>query len=137
MKLLIVSDSHGAVSRLKAALERESPDLLLHLGDGWQDVRRLFDGCPCLVPVSGETDPAAPSAGFATANQGEKDNPPPSQKAIGTAALSDDTQCLGTTEREGTHACQRVSPVLFVLFALTCGKQVCVSKTKNPSNIHR
>ena len=33
MKILIVSDSHGIIGPLKAAILKESPDMLIHLGD--------------------------------------------------------------------------------------------------------
>ena len=33
MKILVLSDSHGAVSPMEQAVEQTSPDLILHLGD--------------------------------------------------------------------------------------------------------
>ena len=32
MKILVLSDSHGAVSPMEQAVEQTSPDLILHLG---------------------------------------------------------------------------------------------------------
>ena len=37
MKILVLSDSHGAVSPMEQAVEQTSPDLILHLGDCWRD----------------------------------------------------------------------------------------------------
>ena len=33
MKILIVSDSHGTTGPLRAAIMKETPDMLIHLGD--------------------------------------------------------------------------------------------------------
>jgi predicted phosphodiesterase len=42
MKLIIVSDSHGSFGGLKKIVEREAPfNLLLHLGDGLEELARL------------------------------------------------------------------------------------------------
>ncbi len=42
MKLVIVSDSHGGFGNLKKVVERETPfDLLVHLGDGLEELARL------------------------------------------------------------------------------------------------
>ncbi len=59
MKVIILSDSHGNFAALKKVVVHESPfDLLVHLGDGLEDVMRLrrvldfsFDG------VNGNNDP--------------------------------------------------------------------------------
>lgn len=76
MKILIVSDSHGNLEALKAAVEREKPDQVFHLGDMVADARRLAKRYPQL-PVAcvmgncdsygGETGPdqAAVKAGGA------------------------------------------------------------------------
>ena len=37
MKILIMSDSHGSVSNMLTAVERESPGVILHLGDNIGD----------------------------------------------------------------------------------------------------
>lgn len=51
MKILIVSDSHGNLSALKTAVEREQPDQVFHLGDMISDARRLAERYPKL-PVA-------------------------------------------------------------------------------------
>lgn len=59
MKVIILSDSHGSFGTLKKIVEAERPfDLLIHLGDGLEDLVRLsriiefsFDG------VNGNSDP--------------------------------------------------------------------------------
>ena len=46
MKIMAASDSHGTVSALVDAVELEKPDLMIFLGDGWQDVDRLMYALP-------------------------------------------------------------------------------------------
>ena len=41
MKILVLSDSHGNISNMEAAVEREQPRMILHLGDCWRDAERL------------------------------------------------------------------------------------------------
>lgn len=41
MKILIASDSHGVNDYLKAAIEKEKPDMLIHLGDSEIDQREI------------------------------------------------------------------------------------------------
>ncbi|MCI8527193.1 MAG: metallophosphoesterase [Oscillospiraceae bacterium] len=41
MKILVLSDSHGTMSSMERALERERPDCVLHLGDHLRDARSL------------------------------------------------------------------------------------------------
>lgn len=48
MKILVLSDSHGNISNMLQAAERESPRLILHLGDCWRDGERLHDRLPEL-----------------------------------------------------------------------------------------
>ncbi len=48
MKLLIVSDSHGRPDSIERAVEREAPDCLVHLGDGWRDAERVQAHFPSL-----------------------------------------------------------------------------------------
>lgn len=58
MKLLILSDSHGAVDNMALAVRLEEPDAVLHLGDCWRDacdLRELFPGLP-LYQVGGNCD---------------------------------------------------------------------------------
>ena len=64
MKILVFSDSHGALPPMLRAVERESPDLLVHLGDGWRDAEKLGARHPeiPLIQVAGNCDfqPDAP-----------------------------------------------------------------------------
>ena len=46
MKILVLSDSHGNVSNMLWAVERESPRTIRHLGAGWRDGERLHDEGP-------------------------------------------------------------------------------------------
>lgn len=58
MKLLILSDSHTDTPPMVAAVERERPDAILHLGDHYTDARGLgymFPDIP-LYAVMGNTD---------------------------------------------------------------------------------
>lgn len=41
MKILVLSDSHGDLSNMADAIEREQPDLVFHLGDHWRDAEEL------------------------------------------------------------------------------------------------
>ncbi len=46
MKILIVSDSHGDVNPMIKAIKSQNPDLILHLGDNYDDaleLKRHFD----------------------------------------------------------------------------------------------
>ena len=58
MKILILSDSHGAYPALIQAFEREKPDYVLFLGDGSRDAERLFEksGATPVCRVSGNCD---------------------------------------------------------------------------------
>lgn len=38
MKILVISDSHGNVGTILTAIDREKPDVLIHLGDGLKDL---------------------------------------------------------------------------------------------------
>ena len=58
MKILVFSDSHGNGDNMVRAVERESPDKIFHLGDGWRDAQRLhaqFPDIP-LEQVPGNCD---------------------------------------------------------------------------------
>ena len=46
MKILVLSDSHGNISNMIQAAEREEPRMILHLGDCWRDGERLHDRFP-------------------------------------------------------------------------------------------
>lgn len=48
MKVLVLSDSHGNVANMIRAVEREAPQMILHLGDCWRDGERLHDRFPEL-----------------------------------------------------------------------------------------
>ena len=65
MKTLVPSDSHGNVSNMLQAVERESPRMILHLGDCWRDGERLHDDCPGIefyqVPGNCDFRPAEES----------------------------------------------------------------------------
>ena len=41
MKVIVFSDSHGDLNNMVAAVEQETPDLVLHLGDYWEDGQEL------------------------------------------------------------------------------------------------
>lgn len=58
MKLLVMSDSHGNVANMLQAVERETPDGILHLGDCWRDAERLHDRLPemTMYHVPGNCD---------------------------------------------------------------------------------
>lgn len=58
MKLLVFSDSHGAVEPMAEAVRWEQPDLLIHLGDYCRDgeeLRLLFPKIP-MLQVAGNCD---------------------------------------------------------------------------------
>lgn len=58
MKLLVLSDSHGNLANMVAAVEQEAPDLMIHLGDGWRDAQELHCAYPSipLEQVPGNCD---------------------------------------------------------------------------------
>ncbi len=58
MKILIFSDSHGYNVSMACAVERESPDMVLHLGDHTEDARELERVFPHLTvcAVRGNND---------------------------------------------------------------------------------
>lgn len=41
MKVLVFSDSHGNETNMITAIEQEAPDMVLHLGDCWEDAQEL------------------------------------------------------------------------------------------------
>ena len=58
MKLLILSDSHRNIQNMVQAVRLEEPDLMIHLGDHYQDameLKRLFSDIP-LEAVAGNCD---------------------------------------------------------------------------------
>lgn len=48
MKILVLSDSHGHTQPAQRAIEREMPDAVVHLGDGWRDAQQLACAFPAL-----------------------------------------------------------------------------------------
>ena len=46
MKILVLSDSHGHVSNMAAAVEQSAPRMIFHLGDCWRDGERLHQRFP-------------------------------------------------------------------------------------------
>ena len=46
MKILVLSDSHGNLSNMIRAVDKESPRMILHLGDCWRDGVKLHDLFP-------------------------------------------------------------------------------------------
>lgn len=65
MKLLILSDSHGNLSNMIQAVEKESPRIILHLGDCWRDGECLQETYPSIpfhqVPGNCDFRPAEPT----------------------------------------------------------------------------
>ena len=58
MRILVLSDSHGAVENMVRAVDLVQPRMILHLGDCWRDaekLRRLFPEIP-LEQVPGNCD---------------------------------------------------------------------------------
>ena len=49
MKFLVLSDSHGNLSNMERAVERESPQWILHLGDCWRDGETLHSFYPGIT----------------------------------------------------------------------------------------
>ena len=65
MKILVLSDSHGNIDNMAQAVERESPHMILHLGDCWRDGERLHDLFPEIpfqqIPGNCDFRPAEPT----------------------------------------------------------------------------
>lgn len=65
MHILVLSDSHGRVDNMVRAVEREAPELILHLGDCWRDAERLAERYPHIpmehVPGNCDFRPEEPS----------------------------------------------------------------------------
>ena len=49
LKILIFTDSHGYNVSMACAVEREAPDMVLHLGDHTDDARELENVFPRLT----------------------------------------------------------------------------------------
>ena len=59
MRILVFSDSHGNVERMKRVVERTEADLILHLGDGERDFEALqesYRGRAIFMAVRGNGD---------------------------------------------------------------------------------
>lgn len=56
MKILVFSDSHGYVARMQQAIAKETPDVVLHLGDCETDCQQLSWSGP-ICQVCGNCDP--------------------------------------------------------------------------------
>ncbi len=58
MKLLVLSDSHHNISHMITAVEQQSPDRILHLGDHFHDAEALLAFFPAvpLTAVPGNCD---------------------------------------------------------------------------------
>ncbi len=55
MKILVVSDSQGSIGSILTALDRERPNVLIHLGNGIKDLQDVkFDGQ--IYACIGKTD---------------------------------------------------------------------------------
>jgi phosphoesterase, MJ0936 family len=62
MKILVFSDSHGVYDNMERVIRRETPDVLLYLGDGLRDcaaMEYLFPELP-VYKVCGNCDIMAP-----------------------------------------------------------------------------
>ena len=47
-RILVLSDSHGNLANMVAAVKAERPDSVIFLGDGWNDASRLMQQYPEL-----------------------------------------------------------------------------------------
>ena len=58
MKILIFSDSHGCIETMEAAVRRELPHMMDHLGDFWADGKQLHSLFPQIpmCQVAGNCD---------------------------------------------------------------------------------
>lgn len=49
MKILVLSDSHGALRLMRNAIEKLKPDTVIHLGDFYDDIMTVAEDYPQLV----------------------------------------------------------------------------------------
>ena len=65
MKILVLSDSHGNLENMIQAVEKETPRMILHLGDCWRDGERLHKHFPDIpfhqVPGNCDFRPPEPA----------------------------------------------------------------------------
>jgi len=61
MKILVMSDSHGDINSCLAAVRKENPELILHLGDHDTDALAIAKAFPKIPvkSVKGNCDPAS------------------------------------------------------------------------------
>ena len=66
MKIIVLSDSHGAVSKMETAIELEKPDCIIFLGDRVADFLLICDNYPGipLFVVAGNCDKTGCPTGF-------------------------------------------------------------------------
>ena len=64
MKLLVLSDSHGYIKPMQAAVDKEAPDMIIHLGDNARDCIQLQKHCPDIPikSMNGNCDPWDPGS---------------------------------------------------------------------------
>ena len=67
MKILVLSDSHGAISPMERAVEQVRPNYILHLGDRERDAQQLEELFPEIpvLSVPGNCDYPPPGAQLA------------------------------------------------------------------------
>lgn len=58
MKILVLSDSHAALSFMRLCIDKVKPDLMIHLGDYYDDARAMQEEYPAvpLIQVPGNCD---------------------------------------------------------------------------------
>ena len=66
MKILVLSDSHGSVSKIISAIDREKPDYVIFLGDKVSDILEVCDNYSGVrfIIVSGNCDGPGSFTGF-------------------------------------------------------------------------
>jgi putative phosphoesterase len=66
MKILVLSDSHGSVSKIISAIDREKPDYVIFLGDKVCDILEVCDNYSGVrfIIVSGNCDGPGSFTGF-------------------------------------------------------------------------
>ncbi len=58
MKIIVFSDSHGYAGHMLTAIQKEAPDLVIHLGDGSSDTQAIYGKYPDLelINIRGNCD---------------------------------------------------------------------------------
>ena len=64
IKILVLSDSHGYIKPMLTAAEKESPGMIIHLGDHFRDCKQLQRSFPDIpiFTVKGNCDPWDPDS---------------------------------------------------------------------------